>query len=304
MPEPDRPPDNPPDEPIVSSGGPPTAGGAAAPTSPKAEPAPSFTAEQVGQVLEQGIERAFQRVLKPQAPAVSTIADTPLGPSVGELDSQIVSLNSEIDQAVANGGNVSALLTKRDHLRDQKFEIERVAPLRMQGGQSINEVVLDSIARSDPYFTKYKDEVMALIAPAIKQGTVLRLEMVKEATNLVKGRHTDEILATDREEIVRRGKIQPADMPGSVSGRSLSAAGAVAAKESVLEIFGDRAEAAFQSKRDKGIDEEAFARRLGYKDKREWFAKTREQDAGDHSFGLDKTWDRVNGKWIDPTQAR
>jgi hypothetical protein len=248
--------------------------------------APVFTAEQTSKMVGDAVEGAFNKVF-PKKPA-DTISDAPTGPSPAELQAQIDQLDAKIDLAVQEGQPVRELNKQRDQLRDQKFDIERVQPLRSQGSNGINELVLDNLRMKDPLFDKYEDEFRALVGPSIKQGQVLTLKIAQEALALIKGRHMDEILASDREAEVRKKKNDTdANLPGVTSGRRIATE--PKSPDTIKERFGDRADEAFRSKANKGMDADAFARRLGYKDKADWFKKDDELSKDtDGSFGLDR----------------
>lgn len=258
---------------------------------PEKPAAPTFSLADTTRMVAEGVKVAIKE-LTPSSP-VTDSADAPTGPSPAELQQQIEDIDAKIDLAVSEGAEPSAvrkLNNQRDRLRDAKFDTEHVAPLRAQGSAGINELVIRQM-ETDPdtgeHFREYKTEIMTLLRPAIKAGQVLRLEVVQEATNLVLGRHMKEIRERDREATIRQDKDKRgAEMPGGTNGRAR--ANEPKGAETVKDLFGDRADEAFRMKRNKGMDENAFAQRLGYKDKAEWFQKTRDMDNGDRSCGLDR----------------
>ena len=253
---------------------------------PKPDGSPSFTPEQTSKMIGDAVEGAFKKVF-PSKPSDASV-DSPTGPTPLELEAEIDKLDNQIDLAVQEGKSVRELNKRRDQLRDQKFDIERVQPLRSQGSSGINELVINNLKLSDPLFEQYEDEFMDLIRPSMKAGQVLTLKVAQEGFALIKGRHIKEIIAAEKEAEKRQEKLKTsADLPGGTSGRQVSTQ--PKSPDTIRERFGGPAEEAFRAKKNKGIDEDAFARRLGYKDKAEWFKKDDElsQDVN-NSFGLDR----------------
>ena len=256
-------------------------------TPPKVETAPTFTREQVSDLVRESV-RGVMTELTPKRS--DPIADGPTGPNPAELQTRIDDLENQIDSAVQEGKSTRQLQKARDDLMLKKFDAEYVQPLRSQGSQSINDLVLNQIA-SDPklgeIFTTYRQEVLDLLAPGIKQGQALRLDWVKDAVRLIGGRHLEELQDRDYERRTRQSKLDnPTPVPGSTNGRQRNAS-AEKQPETVREMFGDRADEAFRFKRNKGQDEDAFARRLGFADKKDWFTKDREL-SNNPTLGLDK----------------
>jgi len=274
----------------------------AAPAKPAPTPQPqpivaSFSREQIGD-LAASISAGIVNGFKPAEPTPA--ASLPTGPTGSEIDAKIQEIDDQIDTAQQEGKGIAALLRARDALRDQKFENERVAPLRVQGANSINTLTIDAIERTDPYLTKYKKEVMALLGPAIQQGQVLNLEIVSNALKFVKANHLDEIFEDRQQETARKAKLATAaPMPGATNGRVRAAAPRTPA--TIKERFGVPADEAFKHKRAK-YDEDTFARRLGFKDKADWFARDDEMSSPDFNIGLDSVWDARNNRWVLPNE--
>lgn len=273
-------PDSPPGEPSVEP-------------EKKDTPAPiALTGEQLRDIVRESTSSAIS-ALTPKTPPKTLDVDAPSGPSPAELQTKIDSIDSEIDLAAESGdrSKVRALTRQRDELRDQKFDIERVQPLRSQGSQAINDLVLNQIA-TDPelgeIFSTYREEVMNALSVGIRQGQALRLDWVKEATRMVAGRHLKEITDRDYEARTRKAKEgSPTPLPGSSNGRSLKTPDTNKLPETIREQFGDRADEAFRFKSGKGHTPDSFARVMGFKDRNEWFAKDRELTEN-RTLGLDK----------------
>ena len=249
----------------------------------------SLSADQVTDLVGRTVSATVKELSKPIEVKHNLLPDAPSGPSVTELNKQIDDLENQIDLAVQDNKPVKNLMRARDQLRDQVFDQERVAPLRAQGSLAVNEVVIDRI-KSDPelgeIFTEYEREVMDLLTPSIKAGQVMRLDVIKDATRLIAGRHLGDIRARDKETEIRRKKNEEtAPMPGGSNSRTLSAL-REKQPESIKEVFGERAEEAFRFKRNKGMDEDAFAKRLGFKDKKDWYKKDVEL-SNNPTLGLD-----------------
>jgi hypothetical protein len=253
----------------------------------KVEVAPTFTREQVGDLVRESV-RSVVTELTPKRS--EPMADGPTGPNPAELQVKIDDIDNQIDQAASDGKPTRALLKARDDLVFKKYDAEYVQPLRQQGSQSINDLVLNQIG-SDPeigeIFTTYRDEVMTILTPGIKQGQPLRLDWVKEATRMVAGRHLREINDRDFERRTRKAKDDsPTPLPGGTNGRVRNA-GADKKPETLREVYGERAEEGFRGKRNKGVTEDGFARTLGYTD----FKTMRDKDAelsNNPTLGLDK----------------
>lgn len=247
--------------------------------------APVFTAEQTKGMIRDAVSGAFKEVFPTKA--ADSTPDLPTGPTAAELQAKIDDLDNQIDLAVQEGKPVRELNRARDALRDNKFDIERVQPLRAQGSQGINSLIISNLRDKEPYFAKYEDEFNKLIGPSLKAGQVLTMEVAQEGFRLIKGRHIDEIIAAEKEADIRKEKIKAdANLPGSTGGRQMSTQ--PKSPDTIKERFGDRADEAFRSKLNKGMDAELFARKLGYKDKAEWFKRDDELSQNDGSFGLDK----------------
>jgi hypothetical protein len=277
----ETPPETPPGEPSGDT----NATADASTTQPKPD-APVFTAQQTSKMVGDAVEGAFKKVF-PDKPS-NTSADSPAGPTPTELQAQIDKLDNDIDLAVQEGKSVRELNRARDNLRDQKFDIERVQPLRQQGSTGINSLVLDNLRMKEPLYDKYEAEFMKLLGPSLRAGQVLTMEVVQEGFALIKGRHIKEIIADEKEAEIRKAKnTTDANLPGGTSGRRMATE--PKSPDTIVERFGDKAAEAFRSKKNKGMDEDAFARRLGYQDKAAWFKKDDELSKDtDGSFGLDR----------------
>lgn len=246
--------------------------------------APSFSAADVENIVSGVITK-----LQPKKP--ETTYDAPVGPDPLKLQQEIDELENQMEQAVQDGKPTRALQKARDAKMLQKYDAEYVQPLRAQGSQSINDLVLNQVG-ADPklgdIFKTYKDEVMAILTPGMKQGQPLRLEWVKEAINMVAGRHLDEINERVYEQRTRAAKLDnPTALPGSTNGRARAQ---VQEKEptTVREAYGDRADEAFRFKRAKGHNEDSFAQRLGFQNFKDMVAKDRELTSNP-SLGLDSS---------------
>ena len=298
------PPENPPDEPPLESdvslergAPPPTEKPAVVSPAPASLPPQTvFTQDQIRD-LAAGISAGITQGFKPaEAPPV---AAPPSGPSIADLQSKIDELDAQIDIAAEEGKPAEVrrgLMRERDRLRDQKFETEHVAPLRTAGANSINSLVLDKM-RSDPYFIKYEKEIMAILAPALQAGQALTVEIAQNALKYVKGGHIDEILADQREAEIRQRKLeQTSPLPTSTTGRRTVAASQ--RPQTVRERFGPDAEETLNYKRQKGMDDDQFARRMGFRDRADWFARDDEMSRPDFTTGLDSVWDKKSGRFV------
>jgi hypothetical protein len=303
----ETPPDNPPGDPSLESqasesqslSGPKEPAGSTPATS-ATPPPPLFTPDQIRDLangISQGITQGFKPTESPKYEATP-----PTGPTPAELQTQIQQLDEQIDLAVQEGKPIVALQRQRDHLRDQKFEVERLVPLRVQGANSINSLTIDAVRRDDPYFARYEKEIMDLLGTSMRQGQALTVEIVREALSLIKGRHINEILNDDRAEATRKSKLEAqAPLPSSTTGRQRAAVKA-ATPDTIKERFGVTGDEAFNVKRGKGYTEDTFARRMGFKDKADWFARDDEMSSPNFNIGLDSVWDKKTQRWVTPDE--
>lgn len=291
-----QPPDTPPGEPTASSE--PVASSPA----PEKAAAPIFTAEQISQLGAAMAKGIVSAVPPPPAPVEAPpVAIAPPGPSSAELQVNIDQLDAQIDQAVQEGKPIRMLVSQRDQLRDQKFDLERVQPLRLAGANAINELNLDRVRTQDKYFRRYEKEIMTILRPLITNGQALTKEMVDQAVIHVKGRHAEEVADMILEERTRQARLgEEPPMPGSTNGRSR--AQQPRTPDTIRERFGIGGEEAFRAKLNKGYTEDSFARRLGHKDKADWFAKDDEMSSPDFNIGLDSYWDSREKRWIRPDE--
>ncbi len=252
------------------------------PKDPPSPPEATFKSVDV-----QNIVRNVISELTPKAPIV---AAAPAGPDPTELRGQINTLDTQIDQAVQEGKPIAALQRKRDELRDQIFEVEHVTPLRTQGAEAINGVVLTQM-KADPelgdLFKEYETEVREVLIKGLRPGQTIMLDWVKDATRMVAGRHLTEIRARDKDATLRQQKLdtQP-PLPGASNGRTMKQ-GQEKLPETIIEQFGDRAAESFRSKERKGYTADTFARTQGFQNREEWFKRDREL-ADNPTLGLDK----------------
>jgi len=306
--DPNQPPDEPPGAPELnptpepaparaSGANPPAAATPAAPS-----PSSVFSDEQIGK-LASGISSGLLNGLRPPAPTGPATYQPPPGPTPDELQARVNQLDEQIDLAVTEGKPIGALISQRDKFRDQLVDINLVRPIRQQGSIAVNRLTLANAKRDHAdLFRLYERELMQLLNPSLEQGFMLTDEIVNEACNLVAGRHQKELFQLDREAEIRQQKLAAASpQPGATSGRARSIQSQ--SPQTIEARFGAPAEAAMQTKRAKGIDEDQMARRLGYKNKAEWFAKddelSRPENAG---LGLDSAWDRKNQRWVGPDE--
>lgn len=266
---------------------------------PPSSPTITFGADAIRD-LANGIVTGLKDGLSPKTQPSYT-ATPPAGPTVAELDSKIKELSDQIDLAVQEAKPIGALISQRDQLRDKKFELEHVVPVRTQGANSINALTIDSARKSDKYFVKYEREIMDLLGPAMQQGQLLTPEIVENAVSYIKGKHFQEIYADEREAETRRAKLgTAAPLPGATNGRARTAS--PKPPETIRERFGANAEEAFSSKRAKGYTEDSFAQRLGFQNKADWFAQDEAASKSNGQVPLDSVWDRRNKKWISPDE--
>lgn len=151
----------------------------------------------------------------------------PTGPTLDEqlatIDTSIVKLDEQIDQAVIDGKAISALNRERDKLTGQKNKLytdDQVAAFTSQGTEVIAQLSTKVMAGEMPHLTNanvataYKEN-LAKMAPAIRMNP----EAQKAAYNLALGANMETILAEQKEVILRDGSNPPADPPGGTGKR-------------------------------------------------------------------------------------
>ncbi len=236
------------------------------------------------------VEKIVSNVINGLTPKPPVVAAAPAGPDPAELRTQVSTLDTQIDQAVQEGKPIAALQRKRDELRDQIFEVEHVTPLRTEGAEAINGIVLTQMKADSELgdlFKEYETEIRGVLIKSLRPGQTIMLDWVKDATRMVAGRHLTEIRARDKDATLRQQKLDTqAPLPGASNGRTMKQ-GQEKLPDTIIEQFGDRAAESFRSKERKGYTIDTFARTQGFANGKAWFERDRELSADPH-LGLDK----------------
>lgn len=169
---------------------------------------------------------------------------------------------ASVEKALADGEGANAILSLVNKATTDalsKFKKAEVDPMRTQGMESI-ALLSGAEVRKMPHYEKYKKEVDTYInGLPIESRINPQAHML--AYNTVVGQHFEEILAEDREKMLRSGGGNGAGTPGNAAGRTPGGENEKA--KSAVEVFGQDSADALSAV---GMDEEAFAKKLGYKD--------------------------------------
>ena len=229
-------------------------GGGGSATPPETPPTPTFVPTddfkafqtQITDTL-QGINDALSQLSKSVVPSAA--------PAVAERVK-----DEEIEQALqtGQGAPIFRRLVK-EHV--DELRVTDINPLRDEGLAAIGEVVAGSMAKELPYYTRFKkevDEYVSKMPPNLR----IRPEAIRMAHNAVVGAHATEIVNEAKEAALRGGGEPPkgGGAPPSGSGRQAGVGGGAPTVEDLMGR--DAADAlAFR-----GMDGDALARKMGYKD--------------------------------------
>jgi hypothetical protein len=184
--------------------------------------------------------------------------------------------DDEINAALrdADEGNPAAkvrTLVDRVTKRTEEQLRREVSELRAAGLSSIAEVASVQASNTLPHFKEYEKEIRAAVSkldPALQA----RADTWRFAHDAIVGAHADEIVnrALEAERRQNRESAAKASTPGNGPGVPLtdSKGNKVA---SVEELGGEEAR---QALRVKGVSEDEFARRMGYKSWSDYLEKT------------------------------
>lgn len=211
----------------------------------------------------------------PPAPSGPTLAD-----QVKEIDTELSTLDDQIDSAISDGKSIKALNRQRDQLNAKRLRLqiqhEDLDPIRTSGMSVINQLSSEISRGKMPHYETVKDDYERIL-----QGLPMDQQMSPDIRQMVYkqavGDNLDKILALQKEEILREAPAQPAIDPTS-SGRSLDSEGHEIPKPK--DVLPPEALLALK---EKGQTADSYYRSLGYKDWADFYTKR-----GKTYFGADE----------------
>lgn len=160
-------------------------------------------------------------------PAVSPVAPVSPGPSVGDqikdINTELVEIGKQLDEATKNNEPISELMFKRDELVEKRttLNVSSQFDAKLGAGVSAIDQLSRKAAEGDmphlkvPEVKKAYDGLMDGLTPEQR----MNLGVCKEIYNLVVGQNIDMIVKTEREEVLRAKEEPPPQVPGSTTGR-------------------------------------------------------------------------------------
>lgn len=209
---------------------------------------------------------------QPAAPAQPA---APTGPSfndrVSEIDRNIETLDSKIDEAVSNNKPVSALLKERDKLTASRLRLqikhEDIDPAFATGVDTINQLS-DTVTRGQmPYLSivqKDYEKHLNTLSPEQRMSPKMR----EAAYKLAIGDNVDKILEAEKEKALRASQEPGSPAPGSSSRAAGADQDAIPNPEDVLSRD------TLKALKLKGQTPEQYYKSLGYKDWPDYWNKT------------------------------
>ena len=168
--------------------------------------------------------------------------------------------DEEIEEALrmGQGAPVFRRLVK-EHV--DELRITEINPLRDEGLSAIGEVVAQSMGGQLPHYKRFKKEIDEYVAK-MPPGLRIRPEAIRMAHNAVVGAHVEELLVETKEAALRGGgeTLKGGGAPPAGNARQ---AGAGSGTPTVEDLMGKDAADALAFR---GMDGDALAKKMGYKD--------------------------------------
>lgn len=178
----------------------------------------------IKQRLDAFEQRGFNTQL--QQPVVQQHSGPTFSDQLKDLETQIASYNSQIDDAVAEGKPLSKLLNERDALVHKRTRMqikhEDLDPALQVGIQTIDQIS-DTVTRSG---MKYYDLVKTDYEAALQTLPVeqrMNPQMRKAAYNIAVGQNIEKITEAQKEEMLRQAAAATIDPGPGASSRSTGA---------------------------------------------------------------------------------
>lgn len=208
----------------------------------KAE-APVINEDKLAASIAKGVAESIKAARAQDAPTQAPVTAA-ISPAAPAPLPQMVS-DDEIDAAIEAGDKAKVReLRQRQRLAQDAHRRRELETTLAPGLAAINQLS-ESEVKADPYFKKYEKEVRQLISE-VPNGQIVTAQMWREALNMVKGRHADEIAEEKYEERVRQQR-EAAAAPAP-AGRAPLAAPEEKELETLTEAFGAGFKARFAEK--------------------------------------------------------
>lgn len=208
-----------------------------------------------------------QHAPTPAAPAGPTFNDR-----IKDLDTDIEALSGKIDEAVANGKPVSALLNARDKLTSSRLRLqikhEDIDPAFAQGIETIDQLS-DTVTRAQmPHIDlvrKDYDAALSSLPPEQRMNPKMR----QAAYNIAVGQNVSAIISAENEKNLRKSADGDPPAPGDNSRSSGGGDKDIVPKpEDVLSRD------TIKALRSKGQSADDYYKSMGYKDWPDYWTKT------------------------------
>jgi len=251
---------------IVEPGTTDAGGGGEGEKKPDAAATPTFVPTEDFKTFQQQITGTLQGIND----ALSQLSKTIVPAGKSEVVGDRVK-DEEIEEALrtGQGGGVFRRLVK-EHV--DELRTTEINPLRDEGLAAIGEVVAGSMAKELLYYTRFKKEIDEYVGK-MPPGLRIRPEAIRMAHNAVVGAHAAEIVNEAKEAALRGGDTPPKGGGAPPQGNARQA-GAGGGTPTVEDLMGKDAADALAFR---GLDGDALARRMGYKDWPTYAALAKEQ---------------------------
>ena len=147
------------------------------------------------------------------------------------------------------------------HARKQYETIQQLAPTLQLGLQSVGNIVAEQAAKTLPHYARFRKDIDAYV-----YGMSPEMRMTPQAYeiahNVIVGRNAAVLIQEGVEAALRNGATQGNPNPGGGGTSRTGGGGGAPPVPTVAELLGAEAEAALSNK---GMDADAWSKRLGYK---------------------------------------
>jgi hypothetical protein len=229
---------------------------------PPAAPEPKFvTSDQLSELnaklngqFEQ-INHGFQALLNAQRQ----------GPAPAPM------VEEDLDEALAGGEDVGSVLKKAMGQLERRIVNQYIAPIQNEGMKTIAQLSERVVRGEMPYYDLLKDK-MAPVLSGMDPALSMKPEVIKHVYDNMVGQNITKIVGMEIEKQIRAkvggGKTQDTGETGRVTG----------SKERTFDdVFGKESLDAIRHLKG-NPDPDEFAKRLGYKDAKDYLAKAIEME--------------------------
>ena len=197
---------------------------------------------------------AFEAGARSVQPAPAPAPAAPTGPTfaeqVTEIDTQIVALNTKIDEAVTGGKAVSQFMNERDALTHKRTRMqikhEDIDPAFNMGIQTIDQISAEVTRGKMPHYDLVQVDVEAALA-ALPAEQRMNPQMRQAAYNIAVGQNIEKIMDAQKEEMLR-SVTPPANGEPPAGGKRTGAGGGEGDAPKPKEVLSANALAAIKNK--------------------------------------------------------